>query len=197
MQDTTEPSCTSRSIRLQGAAWKQLLRPIDPYKLHLRSLNPGFMLEIGCGVGRNLGFTYGNCVGVDHNLSSIAHCRDMGFKAFTTTEFPTSKFARGAQFDSLLMSRLLEHMDHPTRVYLLKTYLPRLKIGGKVIMITPQERGQASDPTHVELVGFKEQSALGDSCGLKPLKSYSFPFMRFMGPYFIYNEFISVWERES
>jgi hypothetical protein len=88
-------------------------------------------------------------------------------------------------------------MDHPTRVELLQSYLHLIRPRGKVIMITPQEKGQASDPTHVELVGFEEQAALGQSFGLKLIKSYSFPFMRFMGPYWIYNEFISVWSKES
>ena len=197
MQDTKEASYTDHSIRLQTATWKSLIRPIDPYKLHLKSLNPGFMLEIGCGIGRNLSFVKGNGVGVDHNLSSIDHCQKLGFKAFAVDEFKSSKYAKNSTFDSILMSHLLEDMDHVTRVELLSTYMPYLKPNGKVIMITPQERGQASDPTHVELVGFEEQAALALAFGLKLIKSYSFPFMRFMGPYFIYNEFVSVWLRES
>jgi len=197
MQDTKDASYTSRSIRLQSASWKSFIRPFDPYKFHLRSLRPGFMLEVGCGIGRNLGFVNGNGVGIDHNQSSVDHCRKLGFQAFSGEEFMTSKFASPGTFDSILLSHILEHMDHVARVELLKTYLPLLKPRGKVILITPQEKGQASDPTHIEMVGFEEQAALGQAFELKMLKSYSFPFLRFMGKYFIYNEFVSIWLKES
>ena len=64
-------------------------------------------------------------------------------------------------------------------------------------MIKSQVKGQTTDSTHVELVKFLEQVAHPLTFGLKPIKSYSYPFMRFMGPYFIYNEFVSVWQRDS
>jgi SAM-dependent methyltransferase len=155
------------------------------------------MLEVGCGIGRNLRFVNGNGVGIDHNQSSIDHCRSLGFQALSVDEFKTSKFAKPATFDSILLSHILEHMDHGARIDLLKTYLPFLKPEGKVILITPQEKGQASDPTHIELVGFHEQAALAQTFGLKEVRSYSFPFARFMGEYFIYNEFVSIWLKES
>lgn len=197
MQDTKDDSYTSRSIRLQSANWKSFVRPFDPYKFHLRSLRPGFMLEVGCGIGRNLGYVNGNGVGIDHNQSSVDHCRKLGFQSLNVEDFKTSKYAKAAMFDSILLSHILEHMDHVARVELLKTYLPLLKPSGKVILITPQEKGQASDPTHIEMVGFVEQDALGQAFELKKVKSYSFPFLRFMGEYFIYNEFVSIWLKES
>ena len=62
------------------------------------------------------------------------------------------------------------------------------------MFITPQERGFASDATHIRFAGLRRGEAarateLGpDRCD----QQYSFPFPRFAGKVFTYNEFISV-----
>lgn len=192
MQDTREDSYTIRSVKLQTATWKQVMRPLNPYMLHLRALKPGFMLELGCGTGRNLGYLRGKGVGVDHYPTSVTYCQSLGYTAYTTEEFKSSPYSSERPFDSLLKSHLLEHMNHQNRLDLIKNYLHLVKPYGKVIMITPLEKGQASDQSHIELVGFEQQAALANAFRLTKMKSYSFPFMRFMGPYWIYNEFVSV-----
>jgi len=69
------------------------------------------------------------------------------------------------------------------------SYLPMVRPGGRVVFITPQERGYASDATHVAFTDFAALSELSDDLGLRVLSSHSFPFPRRAGKLFIYNEF--------
>lgn len=57
-------------------------------------------------------------------------------------------------------------------------------------MITPQERGYRSDDTHVEFLDFDALRQIAESLGLRVERSYSFPFPRWAGRLFKYNEFV-------
>ena len=105
---------------------------------------------------------------------------------------PTSADGVPESFDSLLIAHVLEHMDRADDVQLIRDYLPYLKPGGQVCFITPQERGYASDATHVQFVDFEGSSSMAEEAGLTVEKAYSFPFPRWAGKPFIYNEFIVV-----
>src|SRR5665647_3441139 len=63
---------------------------------------------------------------------------------------------------------------------------------GRVVMITPQERGYASDSTHVTFTDLAALDVLARDLDLVPERSYSFPFPRFVGRVFTYNEFVHV-----
>lgn len=75
--------------------------------------------------------------------------RGRGFDAMTADEFLASELAAPGAFDSILLAHVIEHLDRSEAKSLLRTYLPFLKAGGTVFFICPQERGYASDPTHV------------------------------------------------
>jgi hypothetical protein len=67
-----------------------------------------------------------------------------------------------------------------------------VRAGGKVVFICPQERGWRTDPTHVRFVDFDD---LEETCRLAALqvdRRYSFPFPRWAGRVFPYNEFVLV-----
>ena len=68
-------------------------------------------------------------------------------------------------------------------------YLPYLRRGGKVLFICPQERGYASDPTHVAWTTGDDLQSLARTVGLEPVSNKSFPFPRAVGKVFLYNEF--------
>jgi len=189
---TDNASYTSRLLDKQTAPWKRILDVQAPYRWNLRRLKPGFTLDIGCGVGRNLINLNGEGVGIDHNARSIAITKERGLIAFTPEEFDASSFNQPARFDSLLLAHVAEHMTHRELVALLGKYLTLLKPKGKLILITPQESGYRSDPTHVEFKGFLELRRTIDELGLAFSHEYSFPFPRIFGRFFTYNEFVAV-----
>ncbi len=183
---------TERLQRLGGRGWKRLLPTQAPYRWNLRRLNLGRTLDVGCGIGRNLAHLGDGGVGVDHNPTSIAACRANGLTAYTIGDFLASQHARSGSFDSLLAAHLLEHMSEPDARDVIGRYLPYVRSRGRIVFITPQERGFASDATHVRFVGFAEAAELASALGLTVERQYSFPFPRPAGRIFIYNEFVTV-----
>jgi SAM-dependent methyltransferase len=187
-QKTDTKTYTQRLYHHESAWWKKALDVQAPYRWNLSRLNPGFMLDVGCGLGRNLISNGGKGVGVDHNPHSVAEARRRGLRAFTTEEFLASEFARGETFDSLLLAHVVEHMPRQQALDILRAYLPFLKNDGRLILITPQEAGYNSDPTHVEFVDHAGLESLVADSGLRLERSLSFPFPRWVGRWFKYNE---------
>jgi SAM-dependent methyltransferase len=190
--ETADREYTERLVRLQRAWWKRILDVQAPYRFNLRRLEPGFTLEVGCGIGRNLEHLRGNGVGIDPNRHSVAVARKRGLRAFTPAEFDASPWSRADTFDSLLLSHVAEHVHKDALVPLLARHLAFVRAGGKLILITPQEVGHRSDPTHLEFLDFARLRGVVSALDLVPLREYSFPFPRAFGRIFIYNEFVSV-----
>jgi SAM-dependent methyltransferase len=189
---TASASYTDRLDRLGGRTWKQRLDVQRPYRWNIRRLNLGRVLDVGCGIGRNLSHLDGNGVGIDHNPTSVAKVRERGLTAFTPEEFRKSSYNGLGAFDSLLLAHVVEHIPHETAVELLQDYLQYLRPSGRVVLICPQERGWASDPTHIRFVDFTGLEALCREVGLSVERSFSFPFPRWAGRLFPYNEFVVV-----
>jgi SAM-dependent methyltransferase len=191
---TEDPAYAERLLRLQCSWWKGLLDVQRPYRWNLRRLKLGFVLDVGCGIGRNLANLGGTgaAVGVDHNPDAVRIANQRGFEAYLPDSFRTSPYAVQNRFDSLLVSHVAEHLPFQETVELLLEYLPYIRSGGRVVIETPQEFGFRSDPTHVHFVDFHELTRLSQAAGLKPLTVYSFPFPRFVGRIFKYNEFVLV-----
>ncbi|MEY2580201.1 MAG: hypothetical protein QOE09_50, partial [Ilumatobacteraceae bacterium] len=188
---STDADYARRLQRLSGRRWKRLIP--NPYRWNIRRLVRGRVLDVGCGIGRCLDFVRPNGVGVDPNEAAIAMCRDNGHEAFTPEEFATTQRSTvDRKFDTLLCSHVLEHLDEPTGVELLRSYLPDLVAGGRVILITPQERGQRSDSTHVRLVDAGAMRDMVGQCGLTIERISSFPLPRVFGRWFVYNETVTV-----
>ena len=185
-----------RLQRLETARWKQVLNVQAPYRWNLRRLELGRTLDVGCGIGRNLSHLADGKnpapVGVDHNATSIEIARQRGFTAYTVEEFHESADAKPDSFDAILASHLVEHLLEPDAKAVVESYLPYLRSGGRIVFITPQEKGYTTDATHIRFSGFDEVSALAQDVGLSVLKTYSFPFPRFAGKFFAYNEFVVV-----
>ncbi|MEQ9373137.1 MAG: class I SAM-dependent methyltransferase [Coleofasciculus chthonoplastes F3-SA18-01] len=189
---TQDSNYTNRLVEKQVIWWKRLLDVQAPYRWNMQRLEPGLTLEIGCGIGRNLINLKGNGIGIDHNLYSVQVARKRGLIAFTIEEFQNSYFNKPQQFDSLLLSHVAEHMTQKEVVDLLTKYVDLLKPKGKLIVITPQEAGYKSDSTHVEFMNFIKLRNIVKQLKFNILQEYSFPFPRFLGIFFIYNEFVSV-----
>ena len=67
--------------------WKKVFDVQRPYRWNLSRLNLGKTLDVGCGIGRNLGNLSPDSVGVDHNKYSIGIAKKAGYDAVTVDEF--------------------------------------------------------------------------------------------------------------
>ena len=187
--DTESRDYADRLMSLEQVWWKRLLNVQAPYQWNLRRRKLGRTLEIGCGVGRNLATLPAGSIGVDHNGTSVEMARARGFKAMTVEEFFASDDSDLTSFDSLLLAHVIEHLSPAEGLALVQDYLPRLRAGGTVLFICPQERGFASDPTHVRWTTGEDLQFLAREVGLLPQRWRSFPFPRPVGRVFRYNEF--------
>lgn len=165
-----------------------------PYRWNLRRLELGRTLDVGCGLGRNLRALDAGSVGVDHNEECVATARHRGLTAYLPAEFV---LAGDRDFDSMLVAHVLEHLERNAATELVLTYIPYVKPGGKVIFITPQEAGFASDPTHVRFVDFARLHEQADDLHLTVERLFSFPFPSWVGKLFAYNEFVAVCRKPS
>lgn len=192
LADTSSDEYAARLLALQRVWWKRALHVQAPYRWNLRRLNLGRVLDIGCGVGRNLAALDGNGVGIDHNGACVRVVRSLGLIGYEPHDFHQSGHAVAGTYDSLLIAHVLEHLDRYEADELVDEYMPYLRSGGRVVMITPQERGYASDSSHVRFVDFEDLHRQARRSGLTVQRAYSFPFPRRFGKTFIYNEFCCV-----
>ena len=189
---STDANYTRRLQRLSGKRWKSFVP--NPYAWKVRRIATGRVLDVGCGIGRCLDFVRPRGVGVDPNESAVEVCRDKGHEAYVPDEFAAA-YGGGTsdrRFDTLLCAHVLEHLDEATGADLLRSYLPYLDAAARLVLITPQERGQGSDPTHVRLVDPAAMTRLAEQCGLRIERTSSFPLPRIFGRWFVYNETITV-----
>ena len=187
----TPPQSTSyaqRLVALEGKWWKRVLDVQAPFRLHLRMLQPGHVLDVGCGIGRNLTHLRGDGVGVDMDPEAVAIARARGLRAFSADEFPGVPEAALDHYDSLLVAHVLEHMSPDDAAALVRSYAAYVRPGGQVILIVPQQAGFRSDPTHVTFVDFGGLERIAEAAGLRVTRRYSFPFPAVTGRVFLYNE---------
>jgi 2-polyprenyl-3-methyl-5-hydroxy-6-metoxy-1,4-benzoquinol methylase len=196
MDDTRDPEYAVRLAALESKGWKKFFDVQAPYRRNLRNLDLGRTLDVGCGLGRNL-MNLENGVGVDHNADAVSIARSRGLTAYTTDEWQGSGAAIHASFDSMLLAHVLEHVSQQDSDDIIAAYLPYLRPNGKLVLICPQEKGFPTDPTHIRWVNDAELRATGNRNGFSEIRSYSFPFPRFMGKFFTYNEFVYVGQRNS
>jgi 2-polyprenyl-3-methyl-5-hydroxy-6-metoxy-1,4-benzoquinol methylase len=196
MDDTRDPEYAVRLAALESKGWKKFFDVQAPYRRNLRNLDLGRTLDVGCGLGRNL-MNLENGVGVDHNADAVSIARSRGLTAYTTDEWQGSGAAIHASFDSMLLAHVLEHVSQKGSDDIIAAYLPYLRPNGKLVLICPQEKGFPTDPTHIRWVNDAELRATGNRNGFSEIRSYSFPFPRFMGKFFTYNEFVYVGQRNN
>ncbi|MBP8880072.1 MAG: class I SAM-dependent methyltransferase [Dermatophilaceae bacterium] len=172
----------------QNARWKKALDVQRPYRRNLQRQQLGRTLDVGCGIGRQLGWLAPGSVGVDHNAHSVAVAREAGHTAYTVEEFLASEHAQPGAFDAMVLSHVVEHMPWDQGIEVVRTYLPFIQPGGRVMFIVPQEVGFKSDETHVLFFDGDDLVRFAHELGLEPGRPWSFPFPRATGKAFIYNE---------
>jgi len=173
---------------LERRPWKRFVP--NPYRAHIRRVCSGRVLDVGCGIGRCLGYLGGRATGVDPNVDAVRTARDRGFDAATPAELHAADGA--PRFDTLLCSHVLEHLLEDEALALLREWLPRLERGGRVVLVCPQARGQASDPTHVRLMTVERLRDLATRSGITVERTYSFPLPRAFGRIWVHNETVLI-----
>ena len=194
---TASPAYAERLASLERRGLRRFVDVQAPYRWNLRRLRLGRVLDVGCGLGRNLLSLGRDSVGVDHNPDSVGIARARGLNAYTVEGFLASPDARPLGYDTLLYAHVLEHMPRTAAVQLVRDYMPFLKADGRACCITPQERGYASDATHAEFVDFDGLRSITAEAGLDVTLTYSFPLPRVFGKLFTYNEFVMVASRRA
>lgn len=195
-EETSGVEYTARLQRLEGGLLKRIATPVNPYRWNIRRLAKGRVLDVGCGIGRNLRYLgRSEALGVDHNQASVEVVKTLGYKAQTLDEFEKVKDSYRGAFDSILISHVLEHLSISEARNLVTYYLPSLKNGGEVVVICPQERGYASDSTHVTYFSISDLEMLLSDLGLWKVRSGSFPLPKIFGNLFIYNENIVIYKK--
>ena len=186
---TEDEAYTTRLRELQGAGWKRALNVQAPYQWNIRRFLSGRrVLDVGCGIGRNLLNLPPGSVGVDHNAHSVEFCRSVGLEAYTDIEFAQTT----TTFDGMLMAHLLEHLPDGAATDLVSQYVARLAPAATVMIICPQERGFASDATHTVFLDGPDLVRICESVGLTVERTMSFPFPRALGKAFTYNESVVI-----
>jgi SAM-dependent methyltransferase len=188
-EDTSGEDYARRLQAKQQVWWKRALNVQAPYQWNLRRQHLGRTLDVGCGIGRNLETLDPGSVGVDHNAHAVALARERGVTALTVEEWERSELRVPGTFDGMLLAHVIEHLSAAEAVALLGDYLPYLRPGGRVFFVCPQERGYASDPTHVRFTTGDDLAEMARQGGLVPRPWFSFPFPRWAGRPFVYNEF--------
>lgn len=183
---------TARLEARSGAMWKRLIGAQIPYRNHIRRIADGNVLDIGCGIGRNLEHLGGRGVGVDLNPHSVEAARRRGLEAYLADEFDSSSRATPAGYRTLLFAHVVEHMDIDEAKDLVNHYLSYLEPGGRVIVIVPQQAGFESDETHVSPIGPSELSDIANANELIVERVYSFPFPAWVGRFFTHNETVAL-----
>lgn len=189
---TADRSYADRLASLERRGIRRVIDVQAPYRWNLRRFRLGRVLDVGCGLGRNLANLGSGSVGVDHNAESIRIARARGLTAYTSEEFFAGPEAVPASFDTLLLAHVLEHLPAEQGPELVREYLPFLKPGGRLCFITPQPRGYRSDATHLTYIDLNGLRRRAEQLGASVERAMSFPLPRMFGQVFTYNEFVLV-----
>ncbi|GGU89163.1 hypothetical protein GCM10010211_64640 [Streptomyces albospinus] len=190
---TAPAASTARlpALRERGGL-ARLLPARPPYRRQLRRIGPGRVLEVGCGSGDTLAGCAPGSVGIDHDPLSVARCRARGLTAYTADTFLAGPHARPGAFDALLSAHVLEHLDDEQVEGLLRAYVPYVRPGGGVVLITAQEAGHRTGPAPVRFTDFTLLRAFAESAGLAVRRTYSSPLPRTAGRVLRSNVFVLV-----
>ncbi len=180
-----------RLVSLQTAWWKETFFFLNPYLVSVRLVTKGKVLEVGSGIGRNLRVLRRGSLGVDHNIFAVEFAKNRGLNSLSVIDFFKEPKRAQRDFDTLLLSHVLEHVDYETQEKIFYQYIPHLKSDAKIVLICPQEAGFNSDPTHIRWIDENTLKKVLESLECEKIKINSFPLPRWAGKRFTYNQTVA------
>ncbi len=170
-----------------------------PYRRYLvypyyRSLLPGKALEVGCGLGEFLDQAPG-MLGVELNPKLVAVCQQKGLDVKEGSAYAIPY--PDETFDSLMLDNVFEHLDEPE--VCLNEILRVLKPGGRLLLALPNQKGYATDSTHVRYWNEANLPSFIEKQGFKLINSrnYPIPFKGIGNLFWPYNCFLCLGEKTA
>ena len=133
----------------------------------------GRTLDIGCGIGDMLVYR-SNTVGVDINPHTVAFCNARSANAVLMQ--PDQLPFADAEFDSVLLDNVLEHISVPDR--LLNEAHRVLRPEGRLLVGVPGARGWASDSDHKVFYDEEKLRACMAAAGFSSVECFYTPLWR-------------------
>lgn len=174
-------------------------------RLYLRSAASqlsGPTLDFGCGIGELLARLPPGSMGLEYNRATVDYCRSKGMDVSwydgSVDDWRLSTVATGRQFESMVVSHVLEHLDDPMAI-LSKLMLAARRLGVvRVLTIVPGRAGYRLDPTHRTFV---DRAVLADqaihAAGFKLQCSRYFPGdFQSLGNWFSHHELQALFVRD-
>jgi SAM-dependent methyltransferase len=114
------------------------------------------IVDIGCGWGQFLWWLhtrgYQSIEGVDLGAEQVQACQSLGLTATQVTDSTEYLLGRAAQFDLITMHHIIEHLEVPQALQLLRAAYYALRPGGRIIVQTPNMNAtSASFSRYIEL----------------------------------------------
>jgi len=165
--------------------WWRFWTPLEvPFKYFAKCLCKGKTLDVGCGPGRYLSFL-SNATGIDHNPCFVGYARDRGFDVYSNEDFEKDFDHHLNEFDTLLFSHILEHMEFHLACKFVEKYLPTLKKDGRIVIIVPHGICYHNDPSHICYLDCKMIKELASVNNLNLIKEMYHPFPEWLSRWIV------------
>jgi len=123
------------------------------YPKIFRLFQPGDFVDLGCGTGDFLRFLRRKkipCIGIDSNHKLVEKCNSMGFEVYEDDIVVMDSIK--VPIKNALCDNVLEHLTTGS----IDQFFFRMKMksqpGAILVIVVPDKKGFASDPTHVTFV---------------------------------------------
>ena len=124
-------------------------------RIYLRSASAqlqGPTLDFGCGIGELLRRLPRGSRGLEYNRATVDFCRKAGLAVDAydgfADDWTLTALPGGARFQSMVISHVLEHLEHPAEVLRKLMLAARSRGVERILVIVPGKAGFRIDHTH-------------------------------------------------
>jgi SAM-dependent methyltransferase len=167
-------------------------------RIYLRSAAAqlqGPTLDFGCGIGELLRRLPAGSRGLEYNKATVDFCRAAGLAVDAYDGFrddwAMGALPVGARFQSMVISHVLEHLEHPVEVLRRLMLAARSRGVERVLVIVPGQAGFRIDDTHrtfVDMALLSASSVAADTGFLLRRARYFPGNFRKLGDWFPHHE---------